>query len=355
MTAVSSPEPGLGRLYFALPAGSELESGGNIYNRELVRELARRVEVEVFDASELGARIGAGAPGIYFVDTLNLADAELFARRTAGQRFVLIVHHLPSLEPDLDPSDPALRLEANALAAFDLFLATSVFTAELLVTRGFGRDRILTVTPGVVLAEREPAPDITPLRALVVGNLIRRKAALEWLEALAVELEPGDRFELELVGRVDLEPEYARACQALIVRTEAFRGRVRLTGSVPYSDMPALYRCAAVLVAPSRMETFGMALQEARAHGLWILARDAGNARAHVQEGVNGRLLHSSAALARAFLELVRSPASACAASSRARSARSVAGESWAAAAERLLSELERLGAVNRDRAAPSG
>ena len=111
---------------------------------------------------------------------------------------MLLVHHLPSLEPGLPPADPSLGTEAAALARCRAFVATSPFTARLLASRGFPAERILTLTPAAPTPATEPAAPprryLPPLRALMVGNLIPRKAVLPLLEALAPRLADGRRL-----------------------------------------------------------------------------------------------------------------------------------------------------------------
>jgi glycosyltransferase involved in cell wall biosynthesis len=56
------------------------------------------------------------------------------------------------------------------------------------------------------------------------------------------------------------------------------------------------------------METYGMALAEARTLGLPILAHAGGNVGAHVTSGAGGELVASHEELAAAFLSLCRDP-----------------------------------------------
>ena len=64
---------------------------------------------------------------------------------------------------------------------------------------------------------------------------------------------------------------------------------VSFAGRVPRDELPPLYRRADVFVMPSRSETWGMAMQEAAAVGLPLIATDApGAAHDLIEEGVNG-------------------------------------------------------------------
>jgi glycosyltransferase involved in cell wall biosynthesis len=93
-------------------------------------------------------------------------------------------------------------------------------------------------------------------------------------------------------------------------------------------------------VSAARMETYGMALAEAKAHGLPILASEGGNVRDHFRDGHDGLLFASIAELAQGLLELARAPARLqhllAAAALEASSAR----YTWDDAAESLLEQL---------------
>jgi glycosyltransferase involved in cell wall biosynthesis len=336
-------------LTFVLPAQSGVVSGGNIYNERLIAALTAQCDVRAVSVGEGLAAMDAGEAGVFFVDTLNLGDfAALLARPRAGQRRVLIVHHLPSLEPDIDPADPSLAIERATLPRFDGFLTTSDYTTALLRARGYTAQAFLTVPPALSAQRRPGRPCPPGMRGLLVGNLIARKGVLPFLAALDAAMTPDDRFDVDIVGGMGLEPAYARACVALVETSPRLAARVHLHGEVAHAAMDGFYGAASVMISASRMETFGMALQEARAWGLPILACDGGNARNHFEPGRNGELHASIPALARGFLALARDRARmqqlfACAQDMRA-------GDeyTWDTAARRLLDALAAWGTAPR-------
>ncbi len=351
---------------FVLPDGAALPSGGNIYNAELARAVALlgaagvtgAVENDVRVATETvhdwKIRVAAGEPGTYLVDTLLLRDAGALESRRPGQHFVLIVHLLPSLVPGA-VSAAALDDERRALSLFDGFLTTSAFTAKHLVASGVDARRIVTVEPasGRATTQTPPtdadrAPDRKPhldgpLRAVMVGNLTPIKRVADFLEALDERAAVDDAFTLDVVGRSDIDVEHARRAVDGCRRSRALAGKVRFVGTVPYDEMGRVYRGAEVFVSAAAMETFGMALQEARAFGLPILACDAGNARAHVEPGETGMLFDGVSTLAEGFLGLVRDPALAAGYLRRARTARAPNPHGWLDAARLLIDGLDAL------------
>lgn len=330
-------------LVFVLPDGHGGVSGGNIYNAELIAALRRRgAAVEARSIGDLAQGRLSQLAGITLFDTLDLAEIVACAARGPAGLRGLIVHHLPSLEPGLASDHPSLELEARALPSFDFYLSTSEFTTRLLAARGFDERRLLTVQPGVASAARASTRRAgPPLRALLVGNLIARKAVLELLEGLS---QAGDAaLELSIVGRSDLDPAYARACESLVTATPALASRVRFLGVQPYERMSELYDAAHVLVSAARMETYGMALAEAKAHGLPILASEGGNVREHFRDGHDGLLFASIPELAQGLLELARTPARQERLLAAAALAASAATYTWDDAALSLLGQLDGL------------
>jgi glycosyltransferase involved in cell wall biosynthesis len=341
-------------LVFALPDGSDRVSGGNIYNDRLIRELRTLVSVDSVSIDQCRDRVGRGEAGCYLIDSLNLREFLEFPTPRPGQSFTLIVHHLPSLEPGAnhDPQSELMRVEREALARFDAFLATSTFTATYLVDRECPAARILTVPPGSPTPgppnHETPRVYLPPVRALMVGHMIPGKAMRALFVALEPRLAPGDELSIDVVGRLDLDPEYARRCRDLTEGSARLASIVRYRGSLPPAEMPAQYQAANVFVSASRMETFGMALQEAHTHGLPIVALDGGYVRHHFTDGEDGLLFFSLEALADGLLELVRDPQRAAAlfarAQGRAQAADRAAGVyDWPAAAQLFLTQLAAL------------
>lgn len=67
-------------------------------------------------------------------------------------------------------------------------------------------------------------------------------------------------------------------------------GTVRFLGFVPDEDLPSLYGCADAFLLPSTFETQGIALLEAMAAGLPVVAADTGGPTHFVRSGENGFL-----------------------------------------------------------------
>ena len=337
------------RIVFVLPQGSDAVSGGNIYNAALIGALLETVDVTVIGIDECDSRLRRGEPGLYFIDTLNLREFLALQAPTKEQMFALIVHHLASLEPGIKPDDPALGVEAQALERFVAYVATSPFTADHLVQRGVLRERIMTVVPGMFDVDTSERVYEPPLRALLVGNLIRRKAVLEFLDAVDRRIDDKDSFNLQVIGRTDIDRDYGKACEGLISRSPRLKRSVQMRGPVPYQQMGEYYRSANALVSAAEMETYGMALAEARAHGLPILALDRGYVRNHLTHGNNGMLFDSINALADGFVGLARTDAEMRGFFVRAQTLRAGANYPWRSVAKSFKTELESVMEFHRD------
>ena len=74
---------------------------------------------------------------------------------------------------------------------------------------------------------------------------------------------------------LDRHPDFVDQLQARITRL-GYGHRVRLTGVLTGAALSHAYATADLLVAPSRSETYGMAVTEALAHGLPVIAAAAG-------------------------------------------------------------------------------
>lgn len=288
-------------LTFVLPGAAGVVSGGHLYNQRVLDALlAAGHRWDVCSLEEFRRR-RCGADDVCFFDTIYLPD--LAAADLAGVRAYLIVHHLASLAPeDGRTSDEVFAEdEREPLSLFQGFVATSRFTAEYLVRRGFGEADIFVAPPAPAvsapLSRPIEDPGDAPLRVLVVANLVSRKRVLPFLEAV---LEAGDvhRLRLRIVGGTTLDPAYAERCRAL-ARDPAWDGAVEIVGQVDPTAMQAQYQWASVLVSAAEMETFGMALQEAVAFGLPIFAIDAGFVSNHVEQGVSGRVFADLASMVR--------------------------------------------------------
>jgi glycosyltransferase involved in cell wall biosynthesis len=208
----------------------------------------------------------------------------LFLLRLRRKRVVLIFHHLNS------------HMKANPLArAYDLFCAWLGFRASTraLLSGPFSRDEIvknfgyrkpmllaaayLTFEPG----ERGNRPAGGPVRCLCVGTVEPRKYSE------AEKAPPGLEFEITVAGKDTLLPEYAAGLKARASGNK----RIRFMGYADGPTLGRLYREADLFLFPSKWEGFGIAVLEALAHGIPVVAFNASSMPYLVRDGDNGLLV----------------------------------------------------------------
>jgi 1,2-diacylglycerol 3-alpha-glucosyltransferase len=276
------------------------------------------------------------------------------ARRLArawGRPFVFTYHTLYERYAHYVPlprgmvARRALRWSVSFADTADLVLAPSDFVARRL--RSLGVRRPVEVLPtGIDLERFRPGEqaearqalglDTTEPVLLYVGRLDREKNLEFLLSAVARVGIP--RARLLLVGR--------GTQAAALRRVAAARGlgdRVEFRGGAPPDDLPRYYRAADVFVFASTTETQGLAVLEAMACGLPVVAVRASGVEEVVGEGVSGLLVpEDAAAFAGAVTQVLGDPHLGTKLAHGAREAASPFGS--AALVHRLVAAYRRAG-----------
>jgi glycosyltransferase involved in cell wall biosynthesis len=277
------------RLVLACPGDLETRTGGYLYDRRLALELeargwdVRRLSLpagfpfpsgaELAGTEAAFAALPAGTTAL--VDGLALgAMPEIAARMSSRLNLVALVHHPLCLETGLG-EEQATALAASeraALARARAVVVTSPSTAASV--------RDLLGVPAGRLAVAVPGTDAAPVargsggrRIVCVGTVTPRKGHLVLVEAMAglADLD----WELFCAGSTGRDPAAAAGVRA---RVEALGlgDRVRLLGELDPDGLADLYDRADLCVSASFHEGYGMALAEALARGLPIVAAAGG-------------------------------------------------------------------------------
>ncbi|MEZ4702478.1 MAG: glycosyltransferase family 4 protein [Rhodothermales bacterium] len=289
---------------FLLPPIQGIPTGGNRYNEALLRRLDasvwRRV---VWGTPEADAPWPADA--VVLVDSLLTVDPGVWAmlqKRIGSRSTALLAHYLAAC----DPAAPAF---GAPVPRCDRYIAPSRFMRDGLVRCGVEPARIAVAYPGL---ERPPPPPARafsgPVRVLTVASQLPVKGLLEAVDALA-PLSNRD-WQWDIVGDDALDRAYSRRL-ADAVAASPLRGRIRLLGPLPPEAMPDRYAAADLLLAPSRFESLGMAIREAMASGLPVIAFAVGGVPESVATGESGLLAPAGdlPALAEATRRLLDDPA----------------------------------------------
>jgi glycosyltransferase involved in cell wall biosynthesis len=282
------------RCVWLIPGDWHTPTGGFVYDRRLVGALrehgwtvdvhrldgqwpspddtARAAAQSVVEALPDGSRVVAD--GLAYGVLPGLAQAH--AQRL---RWLPLVHHPLHLEAGLDDVDQArLRAaEAQALQAARHVVVTSASTVHDVVAMGVAPPRVTVIEPGTdevpVCDARPPAARGGPVRLLCVATLTPRKGHALLLQALAGL--PDLAWELHSVGSDQRDPALAARLHEAS-RHAPLAGRVHWHGEVDAATLSARYQAADLFVLPSLHEGYGMAVAEALAHGLPVLASRAG-------------------------------------------------------------------------------
>jgi len=276
---------------FAVPGDLATPTGGYVYDRRIIAELALRDwRIEVVDLGDgfpypavatraaACARLAALPPGHPIViDGLAFGVLpEAAAALRASHPLVALVHHPLALESGLSPADAAfLRAsERSALACARHVIATSATVARLLVDDyGVASGCVSVVEPGTDRGSPPPRKREDEVKLLAVGSVIPRKGYDVLVAALArLRHLP---WRLIIAGDRGRSPQTSRRLRAEIARL-GLADRITLLGAVTPGELSPLYACTDLFVLPSRFEGYGMAYTEAIAHGVPVIGTTAG-------------------------------------------------------------------------------
>ncbi len=166
--------------------------------------------------------------------------------------------------------------------------AISGSTADDLVARGFRREAIRVIYPGVDAHTYRPDPAVERLSEpsfLYVGRLKLYKQVETAIAALAHLAQAGQRARLLIAGSGDHRPALERAA-----RRAGVADAVEFLGFVSEERKLELYRRAWAVVLPSLKEGWGITNLEAAGCGTPALAADNSALRESVRDGETGVL-----------------------------------------------------------------
>jgi glycosyltransferase involved in cell wall biosynthesis len=238
--------------------------------------------------------------------------------RLLGKRSVIRTASTFSREIGNLRSARGAGIRLRMIHVFDAFLALSAEIAARYVRDGVPADRIIRVRNAVDLGRFAPATEeersglrallgISPHRKAVLycGHLTAVKGIDLLLRSLEGLSEPIHDAELIVLGSA----EHSGEAPSEWVREAAERVRgkipVRLVGQV--DDVAPFFRCADILVLPSRMEGMPNVLLEAMASGLACVATSVGAVPDILDDGADGLVVpaEDEAALRAAILRVV--------------------------------------------------
>jgi glycosyltransferase involved in cell wall biosynthesis len=255
-------------------------SGGNYYDRRLIRELTSigwtvREHAVAGDwprpdkaaRARLGTTLAAIDDGsLVLVDGLIASGVpEVLAPQADRLRLILLVHM---------PMDN--EQEAAALSSAVAVVTTSRWTRGRLLTRyGLDPRRVTVAAPGVDM-QRVTAATPGGGRLLCVAAVTHHKGHDVLATALGAVADLP--WTCSCAGSLDREPAFVDLVRQVLARC-GVADQVAFPGPLSRAELAARYAETDLLVLPSRTESYGMAVTEALAHGVPVLAADVGGVR----------------------------------------------------------------------------
>lgn len=275
-------------------------SGGNIYNEAIIKALRGEnwtVDIVDFAFIEQHVQSANSDKKILLVDSLFLNELFSLSKTRLNQWYlILIVHHLESLYPPKGYSSKSYfeEQEKALLLPFDAFLTTSNYTKQYLVERGLNQ-KMIVIPPALNFEPTILNRSTEKLSVIIVSNLVERKGILPFLKELSLlELEKySGQLTIDIYGTDQIELDYAQTCYDFLEANERLKQYVHFRGSVSQMKLQAAYQHANLFISCSFMESYGMALQEAVAYRLPILALEGGNIAYHINSKKNGFLTNN--------------------------------------------------------------
>ena len=193
----------------------------------------------------------------------------------------------------------------------DHVIACSRYTErEIVADYGIAPEDVTVVANGIKLPQ-ESRPGTVVERPEVEGEVVALFAGrLRTRKAVAVLLEAMARPEARGVGLIVVgDGEQGAALRQQAARLGLGR-RVLFAGMKPRAEVAALYPLADIFVLPSTYEGFPVAILEAMAAGLPVVATSVAGVPEAIDPGVSGLLVaaEDAAGLARALAELAADP-----------------------------------------------
>jgi glycosyltransferase involved in cell wall biosynthesis len=165
-------------------------------------------------------------------------------------------------------------------------------------------DRVISVPNGTTLPSTlaRPTQNGPRLELLSIGRLVLRKGFQQIIEALGLVKKTRDDFHLRIVGYGRAEDEIRK-----VLDEHAVSDNVSFLGRVEYKDIAPYYLSSDAYLFYGAREGSSLAMIEAAAFGLPLLASDHPGNRSYVEHGQSGFLVEhrNPGALADAILQML--------------------------------------------------
>jgi len=295
-----------------VPKASELWVGicktAEIYPRvwEELSFAAGEEARDVHQAMLLSQKIAArGITHLHAHFASSPTTVAMLASRFTGVPYTFTAHAKDIFHESVQRRDLERKLSGAAAV-----VTVSNYNREFLrQTYGVAAERVQRVYNGLDLEKlRFISPAERPPRIVGVGRLVEKKGFASLIEACAMLQERGRRFECEIVGDGEQEPNLRAMISDLRLNEQ-----VRLIGSRPQAQVFKIIQSGAVFAAPSiigkdsNRDGLPTVLLEAMALGTPCISTDVTGIPEVIREGQTGLIVaqHDARALAAGLEQLL--------------------------------------------------
>jgi glycosyltransferase involved in cell wall biosynthesis len=267
------------RVWFVVPEGFDdpgRVSGGNVYDQRVTDALrALGEDVRLVEAA-------AGAPpdlapipdgGLVVIDGLVAIRSPWAIEDAASRlRVVVLAHMLAAAFPEPEPQ--AVAVERRVFSHAHRVITASRWLRDELEERGLvSCERLAVAAPG-----SDPAAIATGTTTggsfLCVGVVASHKGQDSVVEALT-RIRDVPAWTCTFAGSLTAEPAFTQRVAAGAAAA-GLSERITWAGVLSPRELDAAYARADLLIAPSRTETYGIAIGDALARGIPVLASSVG-------------------------------------------------------------------------------
>jgi glycosyltransferase involved in cell wall biosynthesis len=306
--------------------------GGEIHLAGLANALAQRGH-EVFaglsPASPLGPMLSSLPPGNIFElpmrNSLNLATALKLSRFVRANEIEIVHAHVARDYPLAALATgrsnarlvltrhvlfPLHRIHKLTLRRTSRVIAVSQAVAESLYSQSvFAAKKIVTIHNGIDFAKfqnvEDRRADSQKLRVGTAGHLASIKGLEDFARAVAIVIQSHPDVEFVIAGEDKSPSRENRIALENLIHELGLDENVKLAGWV--DDMPAFLATLDLFVSSARAEPFGLAIVEAMAAGVPVVATASEGAREIIDDHNSGRLvpIGDTDSLAKTIVELL--------------------------------------------------
>jgi glycosyltransferase involved in cell wall biosynthesis len=320
-------------VFAALSPASPVRAMLSSFPPENILELPMRNSLNLASAMKLSRFVRA--KGIEIVHAHVARDYPLAALATGRSkvRLVLTRHVL----------FPLNRIHKLTLRRTSRVIAVSQAVAESLYAQSiFDAQKVVTIHNGIDFAKFErvdPRPAVSQkLRVGTAGHLAPIKGHEDFVRAAALVMQNRPEIEFVIAGEDKSPSRENRIAIAKLIRELHLDENVKLIGWV--DDMPKFLATLDLFVSAACSEPFGLAIVEAMAAGIPVVATASEGAREIIDDHQSGRLIPMGdvASLARVIDELLADETQR---QRLAQNAKAVAGEQFSL--ERMVKRTEEV------------